>query len=329
MKLSDVKEALGIANDLHINFAMCAAHGRGKTAIVQEYAQEHGFDLLTIILSTMRPEDMIGLPSTKVVNGEEVTTFSSPDWLVHACDNSKKTLLFFDEFNNAEDDVQASILNLIQSREANGMRLADTTQIVACFNPTSIAPNAHILAKATRDRFCIVPLSDTQSLDSYVDYYTTNRMEELAKIVSRMDDVVPNYDEETQECAYENAEPTFRSLEAAFKIVQHGIEHKDNELITKQLVMGFCGRAGKQLYTALVDEFNSKESTNGMAEAYSANGVDGLNSYLKDNQATLLSDYATCKNTASRIASIVKPQELMPVLRQNFTDEFLNSYDLV
>lgn len=108
---------------------------------------------------------MVGLPVTSELDGEKVTKFSNPDWLVRASDGKSKILIFFDEFNNADVDVQASILDLIESRQANGLVLNDSTQIVMAFNPPSIDELPYCMDDDLANRFHIFNIA----ADAYIN----------------------------------------------------------------------------------------------------------------------------------------------------------------
>lgn len=325
------EDYLSIASDLNINIAFCGAHGRAKTSFVKQYADKNGYELITIILSRMTPEDMIGLPTSDKYKDNMVTCFSSPDWLVKASDPDNKVLLFFDEFNNSEPDTMASILDLIESREANGLHLNDNTQIVMAFNPPSIAPNGHVLSKATRDRICVIPIADTNSNASYIKYYRDNGMAALADTLIAMDNVVPRYDDEVVESSYENAEPTYRSLDKSYQIMKYCYDHDLKYGIAETMVCGFVGGIGTSLSKNLLDNIKIQASGESlidkMKKSYNEGGVDELIKYILENNIFGNNDFASAMSTANAISEVVpNSMELNKVLKACTTKEFREAY---
>ena len=255
---NNIEKCLQIAKDLHLNLGFIGAHGRAKTAMVQQYADSLGYTLITKILSCLEPTDMIGLPVSETKNNQLVTRNAYPNWLVDACNPKKKVILFFDEFNNAEKDVQSSILNLIEDRKLDDMELAETTQIVVAFNPISIAPNARKLSKATRDRLCIIPISDDKK--PFKDYYSKNNMDVLNMVLDELNPI-KCYDEEVTNEAYENAELTYRSLEKVYNICKYCVDNKIDSNIGIMLSMGYGGKNSREVYFYIEEKLKGEISS--------------------------------------------------------------------
>lgn len=327
--INNVPVYLKVAQNLRLNIALCAAHGRGKTKIFQKYAEDEGYELITIILSRLLPEDLCGLPTIKTdKKGNKVTAYSEPDWLVKAGDPDRKVLLFFDEFNNGEMDVQAAILNLIEDRKMGEVELADTTQIVMAFNPTSIAPNAKQLSKATRDRICVIPLVDDTV--AYKKYYNENEMESLSNILSTMPELVPNYDDESVDAAYENAEFTFRSLEKAYKICKYGYENKIDKTIIADMVCGYCGPHGNSFVQAVTEELSGNEIKEKiMKELEKSKNVDEfISKVIKQQLLSPYKNYADMRVVVNKIKDKYPKEAFEKFLNACLTKEFIGMYKI-
>lgn len=317
---------LKIANDLKLNLMFFGAHGRAKTAVVNKYAEENDFKLITKILSQFEPTDFLGLPDSKMNDkNEKVTTFSNPDWLVEACDPNKKILLFFDEFNNAEKDVQSSILNLIEDRKHNGMTLADTTQIVMAANPPSIAPNARKLSKATRDRICGIPIFDDNR--AYKEYFIKNDMEFISDIIDEIDPV-NNYDEDVSKVAYENAEFTYRSLEKAFNIVDYCVKNDIDKKISEEMLIGYGGKVGISVNEELYAKFFEKNKNNNLKKKVeSGANKEEIIEYLKTDEVGLMSmNYKDIENIFKYIELNYSAEDFNYILDEITTKEFKHMY---
>ena len=329
--IESVGEYIRVANALKINLGLVGAHGRAKTSYIKAAAERDGFELITLVLSRMSPEDMIGLPVTKKVNGETVTGFSSPDWLVRACDPTRKVMLFFDEINNAEVDTLASILDLVESREANGLTLADSTQIVCAFNPVSIAPNAKTLSKAIRDRFCLIPILDKDSVDSYRDYYKSSSKHALSKTLTQLGStIIPSYDEEVVETANENAEPTWRSLEHSYDICNLVVDEDLDEAIAEAMVVGYVGGTGHVIFSALINNIRQERDGTSTADLYervkSAYEDKGNDAVVEIINGLALDSYADCAGTMDVVRDIVDEPDLLEILHKTTTKEFISRY---
>lgn len=325
-----------IAQALKINLGLVGAHGRAKTSYIKQYAESHGYKLITLILSRMTPEDMIGLPTETSVNGISATGFSSPDWLIKASDPNEKVMLFFDEFNNAELDTMASILDLIESREANGLTLADTTQIVCAFNPISIAPNGKTLSKATRDRFCLIPICDKSSEKEYLNYFAMNGKEALVKTISGfVDPIVQNYDDEIISTVDKNAEPTWRSLEKSYNICKYVVDNNLDDRIATTMVSGYIGTSiGNSVASSLLCNIkdNIKKSANKndlytvIRDAYENGGYVNMTKVVV-SQNLLGDTYDECALCMNVIRTIVSEPEFYKALNSLTTKEFISKFE--
>jgi hypothetical protein len=128
--------------------------GSGKTARVRAYAEATGRRLETLLLGTMLPEDVLGLP--RVIDG--VTRWSQPSWAARA--TTEPTLIFADELDKARPDVMATILTLIASREVHGVPLHPASRIVAAMQPVDADSwLATETGRALSARMCFVPLT--------------------------------------------------------------------------------------------------------------------------------------------------------------------------
>lgn len=284
-----VKTYLKIAKDLDINIALLGAHGRSKTSQVKEYAEEIGYQLNTIILSQIVPEDLIGLP---LLSEDKKTTVNAlPKWADEACSPKKKIILFFDEFSNAEKDVQSSILNLLESREICGKHLNKNTQIILAFNPNSIAPTGKTLSKATRDRICIIPVKD--NIKEFTDYYKSIGRTQLASAL-KTDGFIKNYDLECEDSLNENAELTWRSAVKIDDIVKYCLQNNFDEEVIETLAVGYCGNAVRSFVSELLDLYANEDftlsSVCSILEGYKK-GIDETFVALQEIELTYLEKY--------------------------------------
>lgn len=109
--------------------------GVGKSEIVEQWAKEHGFHYEPLMLSHQEVGDLIGLTQ---IDEYGSTTWAKPDWFQHIIDLDAQgipSLLFFDEINRGQPDVQASVFDVILNHKIHTHRLPASTFIVAAANP--------------------------------------------------------------------------------------------------------------------------------------------------------------------------------------------------
>jgi hypothetical protein len=116
-------------SDINLTPALVGLHGTGKTSRVRKYAQEQGKAFEVVLLSSMLPEDVLGIPRVD----EGVTRRSIPDWAERAIE--APTVLFFDELDKAHEDVSAVVLTLLCDRAIHGKALHPETEIIVAMQP--------------------------------------------------------------------------------------------------------------------------------------------------------------------------------------------------
>lgn len=158
-------KAVMMANDLSgRNILLWGQPGIGKTAFVNEYAQSYktqkydGSVMITLIGSTMDPQDVLGLPIvSQREDGKTEAIMAPPQWyyaLEEANQQGKKPILFMDEINSAPPSVQAALQTLILDRRTSSYVLPEGTLIVAAANPPEYATDGVPLSPPLANRFC-------------------------------------------------------------------------------------------------------------------------------------------------------------------------------
>lgn len=158
MKISNLKEVLGISRLAQDTLIIQGKHGIGKSSVVQQYCYENDYYLVELFLSNQEVGDLIGYPETR----DGVQYWSMPVWLhrmYEAQKAGKHCVLHLDELNRADTDVLQAALQLVLEGKIHEHSLpildSQKTQVLASINPPGDY-NVHELDPALLDRFLLV-----------------------------------------------------------------------------------------------------------------------------------------------------------------------------
>jgi hypothetical protein len=116
--------------DLEYNVLLIGLHGTAKTATVKSVFESAGLNWKYLSASTLDPWiDFCGIPKVIEKDGKNTLTLIRPDFLEN-CE-----ALFIDELNRAPDKVTNAILEIIQFKSINGIKLPKLKIVWACINP--------------------------------------------------------------------------------------------------------------------------------------------------------------------------------------------------
>lgn len=128
MKLPEAMEAINDCLDADVPPFVWGTYGIGKSEGVAAVAKARGALFADIRLSMFDPVDLRGLPA--IVDGKTV-------WLrpgVWPVDESRETVLFFDELDRASTSVLNAALQIVLDRKIGEHKLPDACRIVAAGN---------------------------------------------------------------------------------------------------------------------------------------------------------------------------------------------------
>lgn len=115
-----------------ISILLMAMHGVGKSSVVKQVAEELNIGFYDVRLSQCEVGDIKGLPN---LNHETRTTeFYKPRWWPRDMDS--EGILFFDELNRAQPDVQQAVFEICLDRRLDGDPLPPGWRVVAAINAT-------------------------------------------------------------------------------------------------------------------------------------------------------------------------------------------------
>jgi hypothetical protein len=127
--------------------------GSGKTQTVFAIAHKLGYDVQVVIGARKEPTFLEGIPIVVRPEGKRATTVNAlPEWFEYAMAHPR-TIIFFDEIGSISEDVQASMLSVIEEREIDGVKLPDEVRFIAAGNDIDQAANGQYLAPPFANRF--------------------------------------------------------------------------------------------------------------------------------------------------------------------------------
>lgn len=130
--LKDIIKASYVERDNIKRFPAISGHtGLGKTEIIQQVAGELEIDCRIVALHCMDPAEFLGLPDKE--NGK--MSYLAPDWYPMEGDGTKG-ILFFDEVNRIERQMQAPLHNFLLNKTIGSHKLNKDWIIVAACNPS-------------------------------------------------------------------------------------------------------------------------------------------------------------------------------------------------
>lgn len=124
----------------------------------------------TIVASQLSESDTLGVPVLKEYDGESVTEFSLSALIPFNKD--AKGFLFFDEWTNAKEHIQAALQSILTSRRIGNRKIPDGVHIVMAGNKTEDGANEP--TNALKNRVLWFELAPLPRLEKYYD--------EMAKI---------------------------------------------------------------------------------------------------------------------------------------------------
>jgi hypothetical protein len=127
--------------------------GIGKSALVEQFAQEVGLDCVSLLGSQLAPEDLIGVPR---IEGNR-SVFCPPRMIAR----DDPYLLFVDELNACSFEVQKAFYSLINDRRLGEYRLPGGSIVVGAGNRAQDQAIVKPMSSALMNRMLHVELKPT------------------------------------------------------------------------------------------------------------------------------------------------------------------------
>ncbi len=166
--------------------------GLGKTAIMQQIADEMGLGLVSYSMTHHTRQSALGLPVivTREYEGREyqVSEYTMSEILasVYDCmrtEGKKEGILFLDEINCVSETLSPAMLLFLQYKVFGGHQVPPGWVIVTAGNPPRYNKSAHELDAATRDRLKVMNIEPDYR--AFKEYAIQNNVERC--IISYLD----------------------------------------------------------------------------------------------------------------------------------------------
>lgn len=109
--------------------ALIGYTGAGKTTTVKKVADEMNLKVKVLLLGTMLPEDILGLPKATT----KETHWTVPDWALDCI--AEPHLIFMDELDKANPSCLSAVLTLMTDLRIRNIKLHPQTKIIAAMQP--------------------------------------------------------------------------------------------------------------------------------------------------------------------------------------------------
>lgn len=143
--------------DLLLNIApirpvfIWGAPGIGKSALVEEFAQEVGLPCVSLLGSQLAPEDIIGIPQIR----GETSEFLPPKMIAR----KEPYVLFLDELNACSQEVQKAFYSLIHERRIGEYHLPEGSVVIGAGNRSQDSAIVKTMSSALINRMVHVQLT--------------------------------------------------------------------------------------------------------------------------------------------------------------------------
>ena len=158
-----------------------SAPGIGKSALVEQFADEVGLPCVSLLGSQLAPEDIIGIPQIQ----EDVSTFLPPKMIAR----KEPYVLFLDELNACSQEVQKAFYSLIHEKRIGEYHLPEGSIVIGAGNRAQDSAIVKTMSSALINRMFHVQLKAdptqwltwayTNGIHPWITDYITQRPDHL------------------------------------------------------------------------------------------------------------------------------------------------------
>lgn len=302
MKIQDIKKVLSYMIEAKITPNLIGEHGKGKSQVVKQFAEENGYDrVLEIRLGTLQdPGDLVGLPNFKDLDGRQVTSFITPSFFPHG---DEKAIVFLDEYNRCPPQLLQAIFQLIEMEGRLGeYKLPkDCAVILASNPPTDEYTVTDMTDKALNDRMC--PIKFTPTKDEFFTYMESKGADSPMIAFLRDQHTALEVNGEDFNLS-DMVAPSRRSWDAVDRLLKTGIANDVDNSIFIELLGGLVGLENAVAYDKFVNSYDVRVSGEDIMKKYKTvkkkidfERIDSLNTSLDEIYSQIVNNPETFKNS--------------------------------
>jgi hypothetical protein len=254
MKPSTIRTLLGKLIPAREPALLVGAPGVGKTATVEQLAEDLGYDLIVTHPVVDDPTDYKGMPAVVDHNGERSAQFLPFGDLWKMIEAKRDTIVFMDDLGQAPPAVQAAIMQLVLARRINGHAVSEHVRFLAATNRREDRAAVTGLITPLLDRFTTVLPFDFD-LEDWIRWGLQNEMPAPLMGFARFKPDLIGKFEATKKM---EKNPTPRSLAGMGRLLNLGIEEH----------AALSGATGEAFATEFIAFYNTYKELPDRAEIY-------------------------------------------------------------
>lgn len=109
MNIREIKQFIKAADLCNQVPLIEGVHGLGKSDTVRQYAKENSLHPEILILSLMDTSDLLGMPRTANIGGQQTTVWAAPQWFNNIVDRAWPTKVAYDDLQFKDKELQRRV----------------------------------------------------------------------------------------------------------------------------------------------------------------------------------------------------------------------------
>jgi len=168
-------DRIKVCLDMAISLYLQGPAGVGKSSMIQQAADELGYEVYTTICSNMLPEDGRGIPFLdRAEGGKRNVVMAYPDVFPPMSLWDKKVVLSFDELSNAAPAVQNVVMQVFLEHRCGPHRLSPNWRVIAAGNKPEHGAFSRTMSAPLRNRLTIINVEP--NLDIWTEWAFSNQV---------------------------------------------------------------------------------------------------------------------------------------------------------
>lgn len=245
MNIKQASDLIKLSIKADVPALLIGHSGTGKSEVVNQIGQALGYKVVTKMLSQVEIGDLGGVPFRDPKDNKMY--HAKPFWIP----DNEPIILFLDELNQCQRDVESAAFDLVLNREVNGHKLPKGSRVIAAINPnTQEYTTTNQISSALVKRFIVIPFEPT--VGEFVQWgRDTGKIEKSLLDFVHSDNAALGLKELDIQMTIE---PCSRTLRMASQLFFAGIESNPNFLedtnLVTNILKGTIGTSNAAKYLA-------------------------------------------------------------------------------